>query len=41
MVSTGILLIIGAIMATIFAGRLYEFLLQKFRNRDHDEIAEN
>jgi hypothetical protein len=39
MVATSILLIIGAIMVTIFAGRLYEFLLQKFRNRDHDEIA--
>ncbi len=41
MISAGILLIIGAIMVTIFAGRLYEFLSQKFRNRDHDEIAEN
>jgi hypothetical protein len=41
MVSISILLILGAILAIIFVGRIYEYILQKFRNRERNEIASN
>jgi len=41
MVSKGILLIIGAILVTVFAGRFYECLLRKVRNGIRKETTEN
>jgi hypothetical protein len=41
MISTGILLFLGAVLVMIFIGRLYECILGKFRNRDRNEIVSN
>jgi hypothetical protein len=38
MVSISILLFLGAVLVTIFIGRLFECILRKFRNRDRKEI---
>jgi hypothetical protein len=41
MISTSILLILGGVLLAIFIGRMCEYILQKFHNRHHNEIAES
>ncbi len=41
MVSKGILLVIGVILVTVFAGRFYECLVLKIRNGIRKETVKN
>jgi hypothetical protein len=41
MISTGILLFLATLMATIFIGRTFECMLRKFRKRERSETAKS